>query len=221
MRICGFHIKRHVPMAIWTALLAGLVFSASSSTPLFAGEAMTANDTSSNSEVAAARHLVEVHLQQYFSLSPSQVEITFLSHWGKMPAGAMLFAANLRRTMDYPPYNYIAINGRVYCGWIKGEFERFLKEYGYFDKLDLDREQLMNLYVTLGPGQHLQYYDESLLGPGPYKDIKPPVLTQSKSGLTLTFYARPWFVVGEAPRLWTVTLSPDYHLEVHPPEPKK
>ena len=192
MRICGFHIKRHVPMAIWTALLAGLVFSAFSSTPLFAGKAMTANDTSSNSEVASARHLVELHLQQHFCLALASGNLRSVS-LGKMPAGAMLFSADLRHTMDYPPYNYIVSNGRVYCGWIKGEFERFLKEYGYFDKLDLGREQLMSLYVMLGPTQDLLYYDESLLGPGPYKDIKPPVLTQSKSGLTLAFYARPEF----------------------------
>ena len=125
MRICGLFIKRYVSMAIWTALLAGLVFSAFSSTPLFAGEAMTANDTSSNSEVAAARHLVELHLQQHFSRSPSEVNISFLPGWGDLPVGAMLFTAHLRGTIDYPPYNYIVSNGRYIAAGSKGNSSVF------------------------------------------------------------------------------------------------
>ena len=180
---------------------------------------MTSEDNE-NPQITAARHLVEAHLQQHFLLNTSQVRIAYVT-LSDFPKGLMLFSATKRNVMDWPPYNYIVSGDRVYSNQMAGEFERFLKEHRYFDSLDLNALQMLNLYITLGPTKELLYFDGSYPGSGSYANIKPPVLTQSKSGLTLAFYAHPKRDLGGTPSLWTATVSPDYHLEVHPPEPSK
>lgn len=165
-------------------------------------------------EAKAALPLVEAHLQEHFSLSATQVDITPLPGLGHIPNGAIEFVVRMRSQMDGMTYNYIVFDGRVYCGTMKGEFERFLADYRLFEKNDLNAEQVFNLYVLLGPTQHLSYMDERTIVNSGFTSLKPPALSNSKKGLQLTFYARPMADLQARPTLWTVTLLPDYRLTI-------
>jgi hypothetical protein len=205
--------SRFVPLAISAILIVSAMLG------------KTAMATESTTTISHAQNLVENHLVRHFMLPRNELEIRYLAALSRdFPEGAFQFVATLRGTVDNN-FNYLVFDGRVYCGRIIDEFKNFLKDYRYFEKLNMTVNQMVSLYVLLGSTKHLLILDsEDLMEVPRYKafpQARPPELKQDKTGITLTFYARGLDDLGGAPALWTVTVSPDYRVEVHGDAPLK
>ena len=176
-----------------------------------------------STETDVAKQLVFRHLQQHFSLNPGQVDILDLTLADLLPGGAHSFSVREHDVLDGNEYYYIVIDGRVYCNHVAGDFVRLLRDYRYFEKLDWNASQMLLIYQHFEIPRAASYpVTETVLKDSPslyaaYPQVTPPVLTQSRGGLTLTFYMST--IGREAPVKWTVTISPDYHVEAHQDEP--
>lgn len=189
--------------------------------------------------VSAEERLVAADIEKR-GIKLRDVEVLPFSKIAQLPPGARVFYMDWVGVMDVRGDIYIVSNGRAYCG-VKGsapsnqrpgEFERFLKDHNYLEKPEWTADQLAYIFAQLGapslavvgfPPQTEfdKGYEKSYLAK--YPEVKPPSVTQSKDGLTLTFYAYPIIMLSsaDAPSKWTVTVTPGYRLATHTDEPLK
>lgn len=188
-------------------LAAAVLFAQPAANPLAAG-----SDTTSD----ASQRLVIRYVEANFALK--DVETLTISD-PKLPASTQLFAAYQRCRIQN--MHHCLVNGQqVYCGPKRREFQRFLSDYRYFEKLDMSAEQLLHLYTLLevppaemdrGISETLE--DEDLALRKTYPRITPPMLQQGSDKLVLTYF---WKMTGEqvVPVKRTVTISRDYRVEM-------
>jgi hypothetical protein len=176
------------------------------------GAMMLATESSAQ---AGARRLVEDHLQKRLSLRADELKVMQLSA-RDMPVGTQEFYAEVRGGR-HNGINCLVQADKVYCSGTPDEFQRFLKDYRYFEKSDLSAAQLMRLFALLALPRQLKTIDAAALASGAmqyraFPDVAAPKLVDSDSGLVLSFWATPALEVD--PKPWVVKVSRDYAVEV-------
>lgn len=190
--------------SLWVALASvAMLFAGTTTSPMATGNA---------ADSEASQRLVVRHVGAAFALK--NVETLAISD-PKLPATIQSFAAYQRCRIQNMHYCLIS-EQRVYCGAKRGEFQRFLSDHRYFEKLDMNAGQLLRLYTILEVPPAEMNVGDVLEDVEDIRDIytwiTPPVLQQGPDQLVLTFF---WKATEDhTPVKRTIAVSRDYHVEM-------
>lgn len=177
-----------------------------------ASPALAASKPATDADISEAKDLVKAYIRRQFPATADNIAITFAGTLPHLLDGAVYVSAD-NKPGTYSIYRYIVFNRHVYDDGAETGLSLLLKDYDYFNKLDLDAEQLFLLLELIGHTGHMLYMEAIYPNTTYYPYLHPPRLSQSKDGLVLTFFGNRGDDNG-APSEWTMTVSPDYRIEI-------
>lgn len=167
---------------------------------------------------AGAEQAILEHARKNFSLPKSDVDVTSIPP-EDLPAGVAQYYLEQKGSHGNINYNYLVFNNQIFCSGVNGDFERFLKSYGFLEKRP-DVKQFVKVLRLLSIKQRdLRVLDEKRIG-NPPEELQPyaaqvsaPRMTPADGGgVAVTFFTTT--LSGGAPEKWVVRVAPDYTVNI-------
>lgn len=176
-----------------------------------------AEAVSTTSGNGAAEKRIQEHAQKTLSLSAAQTELTALSADPLLP-GVQQFFVRDKNQSHGKEYTYFIFNNELYCSGVSEDFGRFLKDFNFLKKTDLDEKWFLNALYKLKNFQDQLPIDRERIAQ-PNERLKPlvnkvsvPKLDRTDGAATFVFYTQ--MMRAAAIQKFVVSIASDYTVKI-------
>lgn len=172
----------------------------------------------SNSESSkTAEQRIKQHAQKHFAISPEKINLAEAKSDSEI-SGVREFYLSQEGRSSGGDYTYFLYKNNLYCSGIDEDFSRFLKDYEFLKKDELDKQWFMYVLKKLNNYQNQMIITEKDLN-NSTADLKPflekisvPEYVKTENdGVKFTFFTQTPMTLPV--RKHEVTVSPDYKVD--------